>query len=72
MIIGPVHSKEDAEKAIVFIGQELIRRAKDISNDVERVTSIKIEVKIVPDEMINVDVTKNYVTEFEEEGKNDN
>ena len=72
MIIGPIHSKEDAEKAITSIGQELIRRAKDIPNDIERVTKIKINAEISADEVVNVNITKNYVTEFEEEKKNDN
>lgn len=66
MIIGPVHSKEDAEKAIISIGQELIKRAKDITNDIERVTTIKIDALISADEVINVNVTKNYITDFEE------
>lgn len=75
MIIHQVTSKEEAEKAVISVGQELIRRAKDICNDVEGVTSIKIETEIMPfpDQAINVNVTKNYVTRFEdEEKKNDN
>lgn len=73
MIVGPVHSEEEAEKAVISIGQELIRRAKDITSDIERVTKIKIEAEILPDEVTNVNITKNYVTEFkEEEKKNEN
>ena len=72
MIIGKINSKEDEEKAITSIGQELIRRAKDITNDIERVTKIKINAEISADEVVNVNITKNYVTEFEEEKKNDN
>ncbi len=72
MIINQVTSKEEAVKAIISVGQELIRRAKDICNDVERVSSIKIDAEIIPfpDEAINMNVTKNYVTEFKEEEKN--
>lgn len=72
MIVGPIHSKEEAEKAVTSIGQELIRRAKDITNDIERVTKIKIEAEILPDEVTNVNVTKNYVTDFKEEGEKSN
>lgn len=66
MIINQVISKEDAEKAIISVGQEIIRRAKDICRDLERVRSIKIDAEIVafPDEAININVTKNYVTDF--------
>lgn len=73
MTVGPIYSKKEAEKAVISIGQELIRRAKDITNDIERVTKIKIEAEILPDEVINVNVTKNYVADFkeEEESKND-
>ena len=72
MIINKVTSKEEAEKAIISVGQELIRRAKDICNDIDRVTSISIEAEIIPfpDEAINMNVTKNYVAEFKEEEKN--
>ncbi len=72
MIINQVTSKEEAEKAIISVGQELIRRAKDICNDIDRVTSISIEAEIIPfpDEAINMNVTKNYVAEFKEEEKN--
>lgn len=72
MIIGPVQSKEEAEKAVISIGQELIRRAKDITNDIERVTKIKIEAELLPDEITNVNVTKNYVTDFKEKEKKSN
>lgn len=75
MIITQVTNKEEAEKAIISVGQELIKRAKDITNDIERVTSIKIEAEIesFPEQAINMNVTKNYITKFkEEEKKNDN
>lgn len=68
MFINKVTNKEEAEKAIVSVGQEIIRRAKDICNDVSRVTSIKIDAEIIPfpDEAISLNVTKNYIAEFEE------
>ena len=69
MFIVKVTNKEEAEKAVISVGQEIIRRAKDICNDVSRVTSIKIDAEIIPfpDEAISLNVTKNYIAEFEEE-----
>lgn len=69
MFIAKVTNKEEAEKAVISVGQEIIRRAKDICNDVSRVTSIKIDAEIIPfpDEAISLNVTKNYIAEFEEE-----
>lgn len=66
MIIAPVHSKEEAEKAMIAIGQEIIRRAKETCLNVDRVTSIKIVAEITPDEFANVNINKNYVAEFKE------
>ena len=65
-VIGPVHSKKDCEEAIRAIGEELIRKATDISNDVENVSSIEIKAKITTDEVVNVDVTKNYTARLDE------
>ena len=36
--------KEDVKKGIIAIGQELIKRADDITNDLERVGTITIHV----------------------------
>jgi len=58
--------KQEYEKAIKAIGQELIRRASDITNDIEYVFSIEIKAKITPDEVVNFDVTKNYAARFED------
>lgn len=71
MIIREVINKEEAEKAIISVGQEIIRRAKDVCNDLKGVTSIKIDAEIVPfpDEAISININKNYITEFEEEEK---
>lgn len=68
MIIDKVTSKEEAERAMIAVGQEIIRRAKDMTDDVERVTSIKINAEIIPfpDEAITVNINKNYVAEFKE------
>lgn len=64
-----IYCKEDVEKAIISIGQELIKRAKDISNDVVMVNSIEINAEILPDEVVNMNVTKNYTTNFEDDKK---
>lgn len=55
----------EVAKCIKAIGQDLIDRADDISNDVKNVVSITIYSKIVGEEIMNYDVTKNYyVKEF--------
>ena len=52
----------EVAKCIKSIGQDLINRADDISNDLENVSSITIYSKIVGGDIINYDVTKNYCT----------
>ena len=58
--------KENVSKAIKSIGQELIKRADKISEDLEKVSTITINAILTPQELVNFDVTKNYVAEFEE------
>ena len=71
MVIAGVHNKEEAEKAMIAIGQEIIRRAKDITNDIDRVTSIKIDAEIepFPEGYISVNINKNYIAEFQDTKK---
>lgn len=52
--------KENVKKSIIAIGQELIKRADDVCNDLERVASITIYAKLTPDEIVNFDIKKNY------------
>lgn len=59
-----VHNKETCIQAIKSIGKELINRAEDVANDIEDVASITIYANITPLEIVNFDVTKNYVTKF--------
>lgn len=65
-IVIPI-GKNNINKAIKAIGQELIKRADDISNDIERVSYINIYATLTPDEITSFDITKNYVAEFEDE-----
>ena len=60
-------NKEDVKKGIIAIGQELIRRADDITNDLERVTTITIHSVLSHDEFVNLDVSKNYIAIEEKE-----
>lgn len=72
MIINQVNSKEEAETAMIAVGQEIIRRAKETCSNVDRVTSIKIDAEIIPfpDGAITININKNYVAEFnEKEGR---
>jgi len=74
MIINQVNSKEEAETAMIAVGQEIIRRAKETCSNVDRVTSIKIDAEIIPfpDGAITVNIKKNYVAEFKEKEKKEN
>lgn len=71
MIIAKVTSKEEAEKAMIAVGQEIIRRAKETCVNIDRVTSIKIDAEIepFPEGYISVNINKNCTAEFEEEEK---
>lgn len=59
--------KENVKKSIKAIGQELIKRADDISNDIEMVSNITINAVLTPEEITNFDITKNYTAMFESE-----
>ncbi len=59
-----VRNKETCIQAIKSIGQDLIDKAEEISNDIEGVASITIHANITPLEIANFDVTKNYTTKF--------
>lgn len=63
----PIRSKEDVKNGIIALGQELIRRADDISNDIKYVTAITVYARLDPAEIVNLDVTKNYIAFLEEE-----
>lgn len=67
-----VRNKESLEKAIKAIGEGLINRAKDISNDIDKVNSIEIKALITPTEIVNFDITKNYTAWLSVENKEDN
>lgn len=58
--------KENVNKAIKAIGQELIKRADDITNDIENVSTITINAVLTPEEIVNFNINKNYTAMFEE------
>lgn len=60
--IKEITVNNEVAKCIKAIGQDLINRADDISNDLENVSSITIYSKIAAGEIVNYDVTKNYYT----------
>lgn len=61
--------KENVKNSIIAIGQELIKRAYDITNDLEFVSNIEINAKLTPDEITNFDIKKNYIAKYSEEEK---
>lgn len=61
--------KEKVKNSIIAIGQELIKRADDITNDLEFVSNIEINAKLTPDEITNFDIKKNYIAKYSEEEK---
>lgn len=66
-----IRSKEDVKKAIIAVGQELIKKAEDISNDMKHVASISIYARLDPSEVVNFDITKNYTAFLESEKENE-
>lgn len=64
-----VTNNEATKKGIIAIGQSLIERAEEITRDLDRVQSITIFAQLNPGEIINFDITKNYIAELKEENK---
>ena len=62
-------NEETAKNGIIAIGQSLIEKAEEITRDLDRVASITIFAQLNPDEIINFDITKNYIAELKEENK---
>lgn len=58
--------KKNAKKSIIAIGQELIKRADDITNDLKFVTNIEINANLTPYEITNFDIKKKYTAMYEE------
>ena len=64
-----IKNEETAKNGIIAIGQSLIERAEEITRDLDRVQSITIFAQLNPDEIINFDITKNYIAELKKENK---
>ena len=64
-----IKNEETAKNGIIAIGQSLIEKAEEITRDLDRVASITIFAQLNPDEIINFDITKNYIVELKEENK---
>ncbi len=58
--------KENVKNAIIAIGQELIKRSDDITNDLKLVANIEINAKLIPNEFVNFDIKKNYIATYED------
>ena len=58
--------KEKVKKSIIAIGQELIKKADDITNDITFVANIEISAKLTPDEVTNFNIKKNYIATYED------
>ncbi len=58
--------KEKVKKSIIAIGQELIKKADDITNDIKFVANIEISAKLTPDEVTNFNIKKNYIATYED------
>lgn len=55
-----ININEEVARQIKAIGEDLIKRAEDISKDLENVTQITIFSIIEDGTITNYDVTKNY------------
>ena len=61
-----IKNNKTAKEGIIAIGQELIKRAENITTDLKDVGYITIYAQLNPTEIVNFDVTKNYIANFEE------
>lgn len=67
-----IMGKENVEKGIKAIAQNLLEKVDDITNDLDQVQSITIHALLGPGDICNFDITKNYLANFEEEKENNN
>lgn len=51
---------KEVERCIEVIAENIKKKAKDVSNNLENVTSIEIKSKIENGEILNFDIIKNY------------
>ena len=56
----PTVGKDCVKEHIIEIGQDLIKNAEKISEEIDGVREIKISAILTPDEIIHYDVTKSY------------
>lgn len=56
-----IDSQKDCTQAIKQIGEDLIEKAESITRDIEGVFSISIQATLNPTEIVNFDITKNYI-----------
>ena len=61
--------KEEIKNALINIGQEIIDRAEDVSNDIKQVRSITIFSQIKPSEVPTVRIEKEYIVTDKETPK---
>lgn len=59
--------KDGVKNGIVAIGQSLIKKSDEVSNDLKNVESITIHAEIKAEEIVNFDITKNYIAMLESE-----
>ena len=64
-VLGP----DKCKQAIETIGQNLVERAEDITNDLEDVKKITIHAEINPAEIASFQVVKEYTATFKHENK---
>ena len=57
-----IKNQDELEEAIIFLAEDLKRRAKEISNDWdESICRIDIESIIEPGNLLKWDITKEYI-----------
>ena len=52
--------RECVKEHIIEIGQDLIKRAEEISNNIDNVRDITIYAKLTHEDIVHYDVTKSY------------
>ena len=70
-MIIKILGKDNVRKGIIAISQNLLENIDEICSNLDNVKSITIHAELMPNEICNFDITKNYIANFKEEENNE-
>lgn len=69
-ILKPIQKQKDLEEYIIFLADDLKRRAKEIAIDWDKsISEIEIKSILQPNEVLKWEVSKTYTAYKEEKGE---